>query len=185
MKIVYLTTAWRKQDYAKALSEGKKVPNPAGQNFHRRLIEGLVGQEGVSLQVYCLVNPVYGYLSLEPHVLKEGSAFTYLPLKSNKLAKLLQTGSIARQIKKGSEAQAVILYDSLSLASSMVAEKLAKLTSWKRVAICTDNPDNITGSPAYVNAKLLSVTSNADGYFALTKGLAQLFNPSGKPTFFD
>lgn len=185
MNVVYLTTAWRKDDYHLALGEGRKVPNPAGQNFHRRFYEGLSSVEGTQVFAYCFVKQAYAFLKEESY--QEGSlSFTYIRQDGGFFARLSQGKKIARRIAEELKLDsATIVYDTLSLTMSTAAKELSKLTGWKRIAICTDNPHNITGSSSLVNSKLLSISSDADGYFALTQGLSDLFNKKNKPVFFD
>ena len=173
MKVAYLTTHILPEDF-KILEEKAAIkPNPAGQNFHGRLIKTLSGFADVS--VISLVPNREGII---PNCVKEsnGIKYTYINAKKSKIHRLLFAPlAIAKAI--GDDVD-VVIYDSLSIPLAKAAHRCKA----KKVAIATDSPYNITGLKPSIADLVVSVSSACDGYFCLTEGLNKLFNKNGAPS---
>ena len=180
MKILYLTTSIAEKDFDYLVENAKVVPNPAGQNFHGKVIASLKTQG--SLAVYSLVPNREGVLETAKRFGDKPYRYFFAP--SSKISRLLffpskMVNSIAKE--NAGEKDLVIVYDSLNITLAKVAKALAKKLKAPRIAILTDDPDNITGVSATYRSACLKFSKDADGYFTLTKGLNEKFNQKQRP----
>jgi glycosyltransferase involved in cell wall biosynthesis len=180
MNVIYLTTAMRDEDFRLLSHLAAKKPNPAGQNFHNKLIRAISLKD--QIQVYSIV-PSYEHIVYEGNF--EGKSvidFFYFEAPKNRFKRYFNLAkTIAKTIEERfdptTQKDAVIMYDSLNIYLAKASAILSHRLGIKRVAILTDNPDNITGvSHAYVK-KVLKLSKGADGFFSLSNSLIDLFNP--------
>ena len=141
----------------KAIKEKGIRRNPASQNFYGRLSKALSTQYEVL------------HISSSP-VAADDDGFIY------------NLEEAAAKIRE--KAVKTLLFDSLSVKLTRLALSLRKQTGVKIIAVCTDNPSNISDVPFYYPLACKFFARNADGYFCLTKGLNELFNPKGKPVYY-
>ena len=177
MRIAYFTSHILPKDFQLLEAKASTKPNPAGQNFHGRLINAIA--PFAEVQVISLIPNREGLIS-EGERNENGLAYRYVDSGNNKIARaILAPGRTAKQVSSPVD---VVIYDSLSITLAKAAKKAAKATGAKLVAICTDSPYNLTGTKKSYSDLLVSLSSNCDGYFCLTEGLNKLFNKRGAPS---
>ena len=142
---------------AKAAREKGIRRNPASQNFYYRLSKALSTQ--------CEVL----HISSSPVDVTDDGFIYNLEEASSKIRE--------NSIK-------TLIFDSLSIKLTRLALSVRKQTGVKIIAVCTDNPSNISDIPFYYPFACKFFARKADGYFCLTKGLNALFNPKGKPVYY-
>lgn len=183
MRIFYLSNALEESDFALLNAKAVMKPNPAGQNFHNKLLHALAGF--VQTEAYSLIPNQEGWLEAKTFDPYGPLRVHYLDGRGNKVHRFLTLPKkIAEKIKSDFPdlgEDDFVLYDSLNLALAKAAKVLNKKYGVKRVAILTDDPHNISGTKRTYQRTCVSLSSNADGYFALTKGLVSLFNKKEAP----
>ena len=183
MRIFYLSNALEESDFALLNAKAVLKPNPAGQNFHNKLLHALAGF--VQTEAYSLIPNQEGWLEAKTFDPYGPLRVHYLDGRGNKVYRFLTLPKkIAEKIKSDFPdlgEDDFVLYDSLNLALAKAAKVLSKKYGVKRVAILTDDPHNISGTKRTYQRTCVSLSSNADGYFALTKGLVSLFNKKEAP----
>ncbi len=184
MRIFYLSNAIEDSDFALLDAKAIRKPNPAGQNFHNKLIHALAGF--VQTEAYSLIPNQEGWIKEKTFDPYGPLRVHYLDGKGNKLYRYL---SLPKKIAKKMNADFpdlgendFVLYDSLNLTLSKTAKTLAKKYGMKQIAILTDDPHNLSGTKKSYQKACVSLASKADGYFALTKGLNTLFNKKDAPS---
>ena len=178
MRIAYFTSHVFGPDFVSAPLLGKR-PNPAGQNFHEKLIKAL--GKIAEVEVFSYV-PLTIDLPEKDFNAFENVSYHYVRTPSNRYLRALvgprKLYARARKIEAD-----IIFYDSLNRACASSAIRLSSSLRIPAVAILTDHPGNITGlSPAYAKS-LLSLSSNASACFALTPKLSEAFGFADKPSF--
>lgn len=176
MKIAYFTSHIYEPDFISAPIEGKK-PNPAGQNFHEKVIKALSGFAEVDVYSYL---PLNMDLPEKDFQVESGIRYHYVKASKNKVIRaLFGPGKLAGRAHKN--VPDFIFFDSLNRSTSKAAIRLALTSGAKAVAILTDHPNNITGlKPSYSNA-ILSCAAKASACFALTPKLVEAFGFLGRP----
>ena len=183
MRIFYLSNAIEESDFALLNAKAVHKPNPAGQNFHNKLIHAL--SSFAQTEAYSLIPNSEGWLEEKTFDPYGPLRVHYIDGRGNKIYRFLSLPKkIAMKINGdfpdlGEED--FVLYDSLNLTLTKAAKVLNKKYGVKRVAILTDDPNNISGTNKTYKKACVSLSSNADGYFALTKGLISLFNKKKAP----
>ena len=140
----------------KAHEQGIRL-NPANQNFYYRLSKALSSQCDV-LHLSTFSSDV------------QDDRFVY------------QTELFADKIREN--AIKTLIFDSLSVKCTRLALSLRKQTGVKIIAVCTDNPSNISNVPFYYPIACKFFARKANGYICLTQALNALFNPKGKPVYY-
>lgn len=183
MRIFYLSTALEEGDFAILSEKAIHKPNPAGQNFHDKLINAL--SRFSSVESYSLIPSQEGWVKEKSFSPSSTLRRHYLEGASRKLPRFfLLPKSIERAIEKGCPDLGegdVVCYDSLNLSLSKAAKLLKKRKGCKTIAILTDDPRNISGTKAFYQKRILANSSSCDGYFCLTEGLYRLFCKNGAP----
>ncbi|HBM70120.1 MAG TPA: hypothetical protein DD377_01805 [Firmicutes bacterium] len=170
MKIFYLTTAIRNDSFDLLIKKGEKI-NPAGQNFHSKLIEGL--KKIANLEAYSLP-PTQSQINND-------ASYNYFIYKNRILKKLFAVNNIKSSIKKRIKKEDVILFDSLSLPLTKIASYFSK-RGYKTIPFLTDSPFNITFLKNSCAKKIINNVSFSSGSISLTKELTKLFNLEEKPS---
>ena len=183
MNIVYLTTHVEDSDFATFCVKAERKPNPAGQNFHGKMIRCIAASQRV--HVFSLVPASLGYLGKEGIRISDNLLYSYIYAPKNKYVRaLVFPKRLAKLIRKAiGNQQALIVYDSLNYLCAKTAALLCKGGKHKRIAILTDDPKNITGTNATYESRLMKQNHGADGSIALTQGLVEAFGLYGKPSF--
>lgn len=175
MNIIYITNSLEKDDF-EAFSQGASTkPNPAGQNFHRRLIETLSIKNQVEI---ISVLPVES-----TSVLEDKDHYHYCRRKKGKFSSFF---SKPKEIaKKGAELfpndSPIIIYDALNISIARGAALLAKKRNLLKVPVLTDNPNNLANHNYFYKLIVFRYAANADGSIALTKPLVMAYDLLDKP----
>lgn len=184
MNLIYLTTHIYDRDFDGYYGKGIVMPNPAGQNYHGKLIRSLVQKDDVS--VYSLPPAVFGITKTKKFPSPEGVSYTYLGTSQNRyLRALFAPKALSKLIVKEHKGRGntIVLYDSLNLTLGKVAKAVAKKLNAKRIAILTDGIHNITGvSPSYQN-RIMRLVSSSNASIALTRGLVDTYRLTNKPSY--
>ena len=182
MDILYLTSHVYDEDFALASKSVSSMPNPAGQNFHGKLIRALSLVE--ITHVYSILPQQLSLLGPKDFSVNEGLHYSYIRAPKNKYVRaLLFPSSIAKFIaKKHKGSKAIILFDPLSATISKAAKILSARLNIPRIPILTDDIDHITGvSPAYAST-IKSLVEGSNGSIALTEGLVKRYGLKNMPS---
>ena len=185
MKIVYLSNHVGQLDFDLIVKNAKVKPNPAGQNFHGKLIDAFASQFEVTC--FSLVPTSEDCFKKKVGIKGNGIPHYYfyppkrkiLPTALTLPGKIIKSATSLFPHIQGDEV--LIVYDTLNVALSRTAKKLSRKWQCKRLAICTDDPFNISGVGETYMSSVLSLSKDADGYFCLTKGLEEIFNARNNP----
>ncbi|MBQ4255548.1 MAG: hypothetical protein II721_06150 [Bacilli bacterium] len=186
MKVFYFSNHIGDIDFSLLVKNVKRKPNPAGQNFHGRLIASLALNHEVTC--FSLVPSAEEGFKRKPGIKGDGIPHYYFypskrPILPNAFTipnKIVRTFQNKFPSLKGEEF--IVIYDTLNIALARSAKIIAKKYGAKKIAVCTDDPYNISEVGETYISSVLHYSKDADGYFCLTKGLDQLFNTKGKPT---
>lgn len=170
MSIFYLTTAIANASFDLLIKKGEKI-NPAGQNFHAKLIEGLRKISNIK---------VFSLPPTQSQIKNEGN-YTYFIYKHKLEKKLFAIKQIKSSIKKQIKKDDIILFDSLSLPLAKIASYFSK-KGYKSIPFLTDNPFNITGLKINCAKKIIHNVSLSSESISLTKELTKLFSLEKKPS---
>ncbi len=178
MRIAYFTSHIYETDFVSAEAIGTR-PNPAGQNFHEKVIKALSKFAEVDVYSYVPMN-----LVLEGKDFKIEGNITYHYVKTSKYRFARALFGPSRLAGRASKSSCdVVFYDSLNRSVTKAALNCATVHHCPSVAILTDHPTNITGlGDAYCNS-LLTLTSRASACFALTPRLVEAFGFQDKPHY--
>jgi hypothetical protein len=175
MNIIYVTTAMKTKDFNDLVDSASNKPNPAGQNFHSKLIKALSMQDDV--RVISLV-PVATSLHFP-----DTENWKYIYRRESKISRyLLSVNDVIEASDNLFVGQsALVLFDSLNLTASRAAAQIAKKRSFKSVAILTDNPNNFANPSSNFASNVISEAKQASAALALSEGLLQVFAMDKKP----
>ncbi len=177
MKIAYFTSHVYEPDFVSAPALGKR-PNPAGENFHEKVIKALA--RFAEVDVYSYV-PLSLDLPEKDFTTVEGIHYHYVKTSAKKLSRaLFGPGKLAKRAK--SNPCDIVFYDSLNRAVAKAALATAQARNRPSVAILTDHPTNITGLGKSYSNSLLDLGGKASACFALTPQLAEAFGYLNKPS---
>ena len=183
MKFLYLSTSLPEEDFLALNAKRKTKLNPAGQNFHQRLIASLATVASVES---------FGLLPSKTAWKKAGKTegnvtYHYLDrLAHPALDKLFLAKKIAKRIASilEKEARYIIVYDTLNPYLAKAARLLKTAHRIPTLAICSDDPSNITGvSQSYID-QVFALSKEASAYLCLTEALNRKFNPNGCPCLY-
>ncbi len=184
MRIFYLSNAIEESDFALLNAKATHKPNPAGQNFHAKLIKALA--DFTQTEAYSLIPNQEGWVKAKSFDPYGPLRVTYLEGSASKAKRFLfLPKTIASKIKDDFpdlNENDVVLYDSLNLTLAKASKILKSKYGVKRVAILTDDPSNISGTGKPYQKSCLRLSKTADAYFALTEGLVSLFSRKEKPS---
>ena len=175
MKIIYLTTSLEKNDFETLAAKAISLPNPASQNFHRRLIETLSLRNEVEV------------VSLSPSntapSLRSENHYHYVTSSKGPFHSVLSRSKAlvdeANKLFPGEKP--LIIFDTLNVSLGRAAKILAKKRGLKRVAVLTDNPNNLSRTSPLYNFGVLHYSRTVDGSIALTKSLVLAYHLIQKP----
>ncbi len=171
MNALYVTTAVREEDFKDTLQN----INPAGQNFHGKLIRAL--GSAMKVHVFSIVPTALG-LEEEKETIDGDVVYSYYPTAKNRYIRaLFSPTAIAKEIKKTAKRKKdiVVIYDSLNLTCALAARKAAKALRCPAIAVLTDDIKNITGVSAAYAKRIYKATRDVDGAIALTPGLVEIY----------
>lgn len=173
MKIVLLSNLLGTKGKALASAQGIHL-NPSNQNFYQRIFESL--------------KEIPGFLAITFSTLTgiEDEPNEPLHYINRPTSKLKRWGYEQKVLKTVMEKYSplgkddVLLYDALNVSFAHIASEFQK-AGLKTIAICTDDPSNITGVPFLYPSVCKSASQDANGYLCLTDGLNTLFNKHNRP----
>lgn len=183
MTVLYLTSHVLEEDFSSRYGVVAHMPNPAGQNFHGKVLRALSLVEDV--HACCLVPQALGRFERDDFE-QDGIHYAYFYGPSNRyLRALTLPGTMAKHIasKHSKDKQPVILYDALSATLSLAARKLSQKLHAPRIPILTDEIANITGATESFVKRIHSLNAEADASIALTQGLVESYGLASKPHF--
>lgn len=180
MFIIYLTTAMRDEDFRLLSKLANKKPNPAGQNFHNKVIRAINTIDNISI---VSIVPSYEHLVYEGNFeAKSPLDFLYFEPSKSRIHRLFSSPKeIANRVCADFDPKmtpnSIIVYDSLNITLAKASSLISHHLGIPRVAVLTDNPRNITDASGFYAHEVFKYSKYADGYFALSNGLIDLFNP--------
>ena len=171
MRVLYLTTSLKEEDYSALLKLPTKKPNPSNQNFHSKLIKCF---EDNDLQVISLLPVISKTKFINSgchHYINYGSKWEMLLFPRHK-----EVINEARKIYGDKEKPEFIAFDSLSIPLGRAAKKLQDIWGSKTVAVITDNPANLSEVDGNFVEKVYEYVSYSNASIVLTEGLVEAFN---------
>jgi len=175
MKIIYLTTSLEKNDFEAFAKGTSALPNPASQNFHRRLIETLNLQNEVEM------------VSLVPSKtasnLHSGSHYHYVASPNGLFHSVFsRSKALAKEASQlFPDEEPIIVFDPLNISLGRAAQILARKRGLKRIAVLTDNPCNLSITSSLYAWGVFRYSRCVDGSIALTKSLVLVYHLIDKP----
>ena len=182
MKIIYFTTALKKEDYA-VFSSAWESLNTSIQNLHNRLIRALALTHEVEVisirpfsRKYCKLK------KLEAESKNEGKiTWHYVGIKRLKLSRYLSVKVQCKKIMNSLELNdAIVITDTLNPNVLDNSTALAKKYNLPIIGVCNNTPSMINATGPSYTKYLLGKASNLSGYITLTPGLNELFNKSNR-----
>ena len=182
MKIIYFTTALKKEDYV-AFSSAWESLNTSIQNLHNRLIRALALTHQVEVisirpfsRKYCKLK------KLEIENKTEGKiSWHYVGIRRLKISRYLSVKAQCKKIMNGIELNdAIVITDTLNPNVLNNSTALAKKYNLPIIGVCNNTPSMIKAAGPSYTKYLLNKASNLSGYITLTPGLNELFNKSNR-----
>lgn len=177
---MYLTSAMDNESFKEYLRNWTVSPNLSNQNFHNKLIRAIATTNDVDVICYRSINIHFKKIELPAQVVKENNIhWKYLYCSISKIAKKLYLWSRVKRVTLFD--QKAVIVDALNLSLLRIALKIRKKYGMKVLAVCTDNPNNISYATKLYRKKLLKLGRKCDAFVTLTPKLNELYNPNGKP----
>lgn len=179
MKIIYFTTACKKEDYVSFSKMWDSSLNASIQNLHNRFIRSLALTHEVEVfsmrpfsRRYCKLN------KLDAETKQEGKiTWHYLEIKRNKL---LRYSTVTKQcnkiLSKMNLKDCIIITDTLNPNVLRNSTKFAKKYNLPIIGVCNNTPSSIHNTGKSYATSILSLAEDLSGYIALTPGLNTLYN---------
>ena len=183
-RVIYFTTAQEKNLFKENLNKWSVSPNLSNQNFHNKLIRCIALNNQVIVNSIRPINANYKDSFLKEEIIQEGNIiWNHILVKNSKIDKFLFTNSRIESFFKDLkiEKNTLVIVDTINLRLLKSAFSFAKKHKLKIIGICTDNPYNISFSSDKNAENILKISSELDGYIALTPKLNELYNPNKKP----
>ncbi len=177
MKILYLTTALRDEDYNALLHLGVKVTNPSNQNFHTKMIKAIASVDEVTV-VSLIRFPTNQIL------LFDSGNYHYVPYPDDYFERIfLREKAVTKTAMALKAPFDVVVYDPLNRSIARAIPALAKRMRVPSMAILTDNPKNLSRSPFLYRKSVFSSVRKATAVLALSDGLLAAFHVQNKMHF--
>ena len=173
-KILYLSTALDQRDYDFYLKKGYAVSNPSNQNFHSNVIHSLSKE----YEVLVLTLVPFDTRGIKPI---DNQTHIYIEHPKNVFQKVIALKELEEEIKRLPKDYSAIVYDPLNEALSRTSIYAKNKLHAPRLALLTDNPENITSMSAKKADTLLSFAFSSDGAIALTPRLLSIYGLEKKP----
>ena len=182
MKIIYFTTAIKKEDYT-AFSSAWESLNTSIQNLHNRLIRALALTHEVEVisirpfsRKYCNLKKLDAETKVEGKI-----TWHYVGIKRLKLSRYLSARLQCKKIMNGIQLNdAIVITDTLNPNVLNNSTALAKKYNLPIIGVCNNTPSMIKAAGPSYTKYLLGKASNLSGYITLTPGLNELFNKSNR-----
>ena len=179
MKIIYFTTACKKEDYVSFSKMWDSSLNASIQNLHNRLIRSLAMTHEVEVisirpfsRKYCKLK------KLDAETKQEGKiTWHYLGIRRHKLSRYLSiTKQCNKIIKKTNLKDAIVITDTLNPNVLKNSTRFAKKFNLPIIGVCNNTPSGIHDTGKSYTQLLLDLAGNLTGYIALTSSLNTLYN---------
>lgn len=179
MRIIYFTTACKKEDYVSFSKMWDSSLNASIQNLHNRFIRSLALTHEVEVfsmrpfsRRYCKLK------KLDAETKQEGKiTWHYLEIKRNKL---LRYSTVTKQcnkiLSKMNLKNCIIITDTLNPNVLRNSTKFAKKYNLPIIGVCNNTPSSIHNTGKSYATSILSLAENLSGYITLTQGLNTLYN---------
>lgn len=179
MRIIYFTTACKKEDYVSFSKMWDSSLNASIQNLHNRFIRSLALTHEVEVfsmrpfsRRYCKLK------KLDAETKQEGKiTWHYLEIKRNKL---LRYSTVTKQcnkiLGKMNLKDCIIITDTLNPNVLRNSTKFAKKYNLPIIGVCNNTPSSIHNTGKSYATSILSLAEDLSGYIALTPGLNTLYN---------
>ena len=179
MRIIYFTTACKKEDYVSFSKMWDSSLNASIQNLHNRFIRSLALTHEVEVfsmrpfsRRYCKLK------KLDAETKQEGKiTWHYLEIKRNKL---LRYSTVTKQcnkiLSKTNLKDCIIITDTLNPNVLRNSTKFAKKYNLPIIGVCNNTPSSIHNTGKSYATSILSLAENLSGYITLTQGLNTLYN---------
>ena len=179
MRIIYFTTACKKEDYVSFSKMWDSSLNASIQNLHNRFIRSLALTHEVEVfsmrpfsRRYCKLK------KLDAETKQEGKiTWHYLEIKRNKL---LRYSTVTKQcnkiLSKMNLKDCIIITDTLNPNVLRNSTKFAKKYNLPIIGVCNNTPSSIHNTGKSYATSILSLAENLSGYITLTQGLNTLYN---------
>ena len=179
MRIIYFTTACKKEDYVSFSKMWDSSLNASIQNLHNRFIRSLALTHEVEVfsmrpfsRRYCKLK------KLDAETKQEGKiTWHYLEIKRNKL---LRYSTVTKQcnkiLSKMNLKDCIIITDTLNPNVLRNSTKFAKKYNLPIIGVCNNTPSSIHNTGKSYATSILSLAEDLSGYIALTPGLNTLYN---------
>lgn len=179
MRIIYFTTACKKEDYVSFSKMWDSSLNASIQNLHNRFIRSLALTHEVEVfsmrpfsRRYCKLK------KLDAETKQEGKiTWHYLEIKRNKL---LRYSTVTKQcnkiLSKMNLKDCIIITDTLNPNVLRNSTKFAKKYNLPIIGVCNNTPSSIHNTGKSYATSILSLAEDLSGYIALTTGLNTLYN---------
>ena len=184
MKIIYFTTACKKEDYVSFSKMWDSSLNASIQNLHNRFIRALAMTHEVEVismrpfsRKYCKLK------KLDAETKQEGKiTWHYLGIRRHKVSRYL---SITRQsnkiLSKINLKDCIAITDTLNPNVLKNSTKFAKKFNLPIIGVCNNTPSGIHDTGKSYTKLLLDTAGNLSGYIALTSSLNTLYNKYDRP----
>ncbi len=179
MRIIYFTTACKKEDYVSFSKMWDSSLNASIQNLHNRFIRSLALTHEVEVfsmrpfsRRYCKLK------KLDAETKQEGKiTWHYLEIKRNKL---LRYSTVTKQcnkiLSKMNLKDCIIITDTLNPNVLRNSTKFAKKYNLPIIGVCNNTPSSIHNTGKSYATSILSLAEDLSGYITLTQGLNTLYN---------
>lgn len=179
MKIIYFTTACKKEDYVSFSKMWDSSLNASIQNLHNRLIRSLAMTHEVEVisirpfsRKYCKLK------KLDAETKQEGKiTWHYLEIKRHKISRYLSvTKQCNKILTKMNLKDCIVITDTLNPNVLKNSTKFATKFNLPIIGVCNNTPSSIHNTGKSYATSLLSLAENLSGYISLTSGLNNLYN---------
>ena len=179
MKIIYFTTACKKEDYVSFSKMWDSSLNASIQNLHNRLIRSLAMTHEVEVisirpfsRKYCKLK------KLDAETKQEGKiTWHYLEIKRHKISRYLSvTKQCNKILSKMNLKDCIVITDTLNPNVLKNSTKFAAKFNLPIIGVCNNTPSSIHNTGKSYATSLLSLAENLSGYISLTSGLNNLYN---------
>lgn len=179
MRIIYFTTACKKEDYVSFSKMWDSSLNASIQNLHNRFIRSLALTHEVEVfsmrpfsRRYCKLK------KLDAETKQEGKiTWHYLEIKRNKLSRYPSvTKQCNKILSKMNLKDCIIITDTLNPNVLRNSTKFAKKYNLPIIGVCNNTPSSIHNTGKSYATSILSLAENLSGYITLTQGLNTLYN---------
>ena len=185
MKIIYFTTACKKEDYVSFSKMWDSSLNASIQNLHNRFIRALAMTHEVEVLSMRPFSRKYCKLKkLEPETKQEGKiTWHYLGIRRHKVSRYL---SVTRQcnkiLSKTNLKDCIIITDTLNPNVLKNSTRFAKKFNLPIIGVTNNTPSGIHDTGKSYTKFLLDTAGNLNGYIALTSSLNALYNKYDHPS---